>query len=223
MSDPNLNHARQALASLKHLVVQDIFMTETARYADVILPASAFPRRPAASPTPTAGCKSAGRRLHHRAKRTGPGNHSAAGAPARVGLGLPPPRDVFAEMRRAMPSIAGITWERLEAAGSVTHPALMRRTRGSLSSSPIVFPRRLARLYSSPHLSAMPTSCRTQATLDTYHRPPAGTLAHRLDDPPRRSARSVEPVPVASLHPEIWPKSASNPEHRYTCDRAAES
>ncbi|MES9977875.1 MAG: molybdopterin-dependent oxidoreductase [Candidatus Thiodiazotropha sp. 6PLUC5] len=42
MSDPNLNHARKALSSLKHLVVQDIFMTETAWYADVILPASAF-------------------------------------------------------------------------------------------------------------------------------------------------------------------------------------
>ncbi|MGB7271293.1 MAG: molybdopterin-dependent oxidoreductase, partial [Albidovulum sp.] len=42
MSDPDLNHAREALASLKHLVVQDIFLTETANYADVILPAAAF-------------------------------------------------------------------------------------------------------------------------------------------------------------------------------------
>ncbi|NCX50709.1 MAG: formate dehydrogenase subunit alpha, partial [Burkholderiaceae bacterium] len=43
MSDPDLNHARHALASLDHLVVQDIFMTETAWLADVILPASAWP------------------------------------------------------------------------------------------------------------------------------------------------------------------------------------
>lgn len=42
MSDPNQNHARKALASLEHLVVQDIFLTETAGFADVILPASAF-------------------------------------------------------------------------------------------------------------------------------------------------------------------------------------
>ena len=41
MSDPNLNHARQALSRLQHLVVQDIFFTETAGFADVILPASA--------------------------------------------------------------------------------------------------------------------------------------------------------------------------------------
>ncbi|MEX2480051.1 MAG: molybdopterin-dependent oxidoreductase, partial [Gammaproteobacteria bacterium] len=45
MSDPNLNHARQALAELEHLVVQDIFFTETAGFADVILPASAFPEK----------------------------------------------------------------------------------------------------------------------------------------------------------------------------------
>ena len=45
MSDPNLNHARKALATLKHLVVQDIFMTETTWFADVILPASAFPEK----------------------------------------------------------------------------------------------------------------------------------------------------------------------------------
>jgi formate dehydrogenase major subunit len=42
MSDPDVDHARAALAKLDHLVVQDIFITETANYADVILPASAF-------------------------------------------------------------------------------------------------------------------------------------------------------------------------------------
>ncbi len=45
MSDPDLAHARAALAGLSHLVVQDIFPTETAVLADVILPASAWPGR----------------------------------------------------------------------------------------------------------------------------------------------------------------------------------
>ncbi len=45
MSDPDLNHARAALAALEHLVVQDIFLTETAWLADVILPASAWPEK----------------------------------------------------------------------------------------------------------------------------------------------------------------------------------
>ena len=43
MSDPDVQHAREALAKLDHLVVQDIFLTETAKYADVVLPASAWP------------------------------------------------------------------------------------------------------------------------------------------------------------------------------------
>src|SRR5262249_53303034 len=45
MSDPDLNHAREALAPLEHLVVQDLFLTETAVYADVVLPASAWPAK----------------------------------------------------------------------------------------------------------------------------------------------------------------------------------
>ena len=45
MSDPDLNHARAALQKLEHLIVQDIFLTETATYADVILPASAWPEK----------------------------------------------------------------------------------------------------------------------------------------------------------------------------------
>ncbi|MDP9137758.1 MAG: molybdopterin-dependent oxidoreductase, partial [Pseudomonadota bacterium] len=45
MSDPDVGHARQALAKLEHLVVQDIFLTETAMYADVMLPASAWPEK----------------------------------------------------------------------------------------------------------------------------------------------------------------------------------
>src|SRR5437879_5880035 len=45
MSDPDVEHARQALADLEMLVVQDIFLTETAYLADVVLPASAFPEK----------------------------------------------------------------------------------------------------------------------------------------------------------------------------------
>ncbi len=45
MSDPDVEHAREALAKLEHLVVQDIFLTETAKYADVVLPASAWPEK----------------------------------------------------------------------------------------------------------------------------------------------------------------------------------
>ena len=42
LSDPNLNHVREALEKIEFLVVQDIFLTETAKYADVILPGKSF-------------------------------------------------------------------------------------------------------------------------------------------------------------------------------------
>ncbi|MCD6040436.1 MAG: formate dehydrogenase subunit alpha, partial [Burkholderiales bacterium] len=45
MSDPDLEHARAAMAKLEHLVVQDIFLTETAYLADVVLPATAWPEK----------------------------------------------------------------------------------------------------------------------------------------------------------------------------------
>ena len=45
MSDPDTQEARKGLANLKHLVVQDLFLTETATFADVILPSSAAPEK----------------------------------------------------------------------------------------------------------------------------------------------------------------------------------
>ena len=45
LSDPNVNKVKKALASLDFLAVQDIFMTETAEFADVVLPATAFPEK----------------------------------------------------------------------------------------------------------------------------------------------------------------------------------
>jgi len=123
MSDPDLSHARAALANLDWLVVQDIFLTETAALADVILPATAWPEK-----TGTVTNTDRMVQIGHQALRP-PG----AARPdldliqemAR-GLGLDwnytGPRDVFEEMRKAMPSIAGISWERLEREHSVTYP-----------------------------------------------------------------------------------------------------
>ncbi len=42
LSDPNINKVRKGLANLEFLVVQDIFLTETAEFADVVLPASSY-------------------------------------------------------------------------------------------------------------------------------------------------------------------------------------
>jgi formate dehydrogenase major subunit len=123
MSDPDVQHARAALAKLEHLVVQDIFLTETAAFADVILPASAWPEKDG-TVTNTNRQVQLGRRalpLPGEARQDLEIIQDIA-----CGLGLDwhysHARDVFAEMTQAMPSLANITWARLERDGSVTYP-----------------------------------------------------------------------------------------------------
>ncbi len=130
MSDPDLNHARHALASLEHLVVQDIFMTETAWLADVVLPATAWPEK-TGTVSNTDRMVQLGQQaidppgqaqadlwiIQQIAQRMGL-NWQYAGAHHGVAA-------VYEEMRQAMhTAIAGITWERLERESSVTYPCL---------------------------------------------------------------------------------------------------
>ena len=123
MSDPDLQHARQALAKLEHLVVQDLFVTETAFHADVILPASAFAEK-AGSFTNT------DRRVQIAREVVKPPGDARQDLwiiqeiGKRMGLdwNYSGPADVFAEMAQLMPSLKNITWERLEREGAVTYP-----------------------------------------------------------------------------------------------------
>lgn len=125
MSDPDVTHARAALAKLEHLVVQDIFVTETANFADVILPASAFAEKDG-TVTNTNRQVQMG-----RAALAPPGDARAdwwieVELAKRLGLGwtYSHPREVFAEMKLNMNSLDNITWERLEAENAVTYPSL---------------------------------------------------------------------------------------------------
>ncbi len=123
MSDPNLNHARAALAALEHLVVQDMFLTETAAYADVVLPASGWAEKDGT-------VSNTDRRVQlGRAAVPLPGEARQDLWIIRdigKGIGLDwnyeHVSEVYDEMRRAMPSITGITWERLNQVSSVTYP-----------------------------------------------------------------------------------------------------
>ncbi|HEY0836542.1 MAG TPA: formate dehydrogenase subunit alpha [Azospirillum sp.] len=123
MSDPDLNHARAALAKLEHLVVQDIFLTETARYADVVLPASAWPEK-AGTVTNTNRQVQIGRPALPLPGEARQDLWIIVELARRLGLDWrhEHPREVFAEMARAMPSLNNITWERLEREDSVTYP-----------------------------------------------------------------------------------------------------
>src|SRR5258705_10719293 len=123
MSDPDVQHAREALAHLEHLVVQDIFLTETAKYADVVLPASAWPEKDG-TVTNTNRQVQIGRIALPMPGDARQDWWIIQELARRIGLDwkYTHPRDGFAEMKLSMPSLNGITWERLQRAGSATSP-----------------------------------------------------------------------------------------------------
>ena len=128
MSDPDVEHAREALAKLEHLVVQDVFLTETANFADVILPASAWPEK-------TGTVTNTNRQVQMGRKALEPPGEAREDWRIVVELGrrlgldwdYGHPREVFAEMKLSMPSLDHITWERLEAENAVGLSEPLRR------------------------------------------------------------------------------------------------
>jgi formate dehydrogenase major subunit len=123
MSDPDVRHARQAMAELEHLVVQDIFLTETCYLADVVLPATAFPEKTGTF-TNTDRMVQLGRQALEAPGDARPDLWIIEQMARRLGLdwNYGSVADVFDEMRSGMDSIAGITWDRLERESSVTYP-----------------------------------------------------------------------------------------------------
>jgi len=124
MSDPDQIHTRKALAILDHLVVQDIFMTETAWNADIIFPASAHAEK-TGTYTNTNRQVQLGRAVvkpPHNARQDW---WIIQEIGRRMGLSwnYKSPRDIFIEMKLVMPSLNNISWERLERDGYVTYPA----------------------------------------------------------------------------------------------------
>ncbi|HAQ50377.1 MAG TPA: formate dehydrogenase subunit alpha [Gammaproteobacteria bacterium] len=125
MSDPDANHARQAMASLSHLVVQDIFLTETAYLADVVLPASAFSEK-------TGTFTNTDRLVQLGRQAVQPPGDAQQDLwiiqEMAKGLGLDwqyaDASEVFAEIRQAVPTMAGMTWQRLEQEGAIVYPCL---------------------------------------------------------------------------------------------------
>lgn len=204
MSDPNLNHARDALSQLDHLVVQDLFLTETAAFADVVLPASGWAEK---SGTVT----NTDRRVQMgRPALDLPGDVKQdlwiiEQLANRIGLDwhYPSAAEVYEEMRQAMPSITGISWARLEENHSVTYPCADADDPGQ----PVVFqtefptPSGKARLVPAKLIQAdeqvdneYPFVLMTGRQLEHWH---TGTMTRRS-----RVLDAVEPDPVITVHPD---------------------
>jgi formate dehydrogenase major subunit len=203
MSDPDANHAREALASLEHLVVQDIFLTETAALADVVLPASAFPEK-TGSFTNTDRLVQLGRQALQppgQARQDWEILQSMA-----QGLGLSwhytDIGEVYEEMRQCMPSLAGLSWARLQREGAVVHPCPDDHLPGEAVVFTDRFPTPSGRGRFVP-VDLVPADERPDADypfvlitgrqLEHWH---TGSMTRRS-----QVLDQLEPEPVASLHP----------------------
>src|SRR6266436_6338031 len=204
MSDPDVSHAREALSELEMLVVQDIFLTETGYLADVILPASAFPEKTGTF-TNTDRSVQLGRQALDPPGEARQDLWIIIEMAKRLGLEwtYAHPREVFAEMRQAMPSIAGISWERLERDHAVTYPCTGDEDPGQRVVFTEQFPTANGKGRFVP-ASIIPAAERPDAAypfvlitgrqLEHWH---TGSMTRRAE-----VLDSIEPVPVASLHSE---------------------
>ncbi|MFC3284736.1 formate dehydrogenase subunit alpha [Litchfieldella rifensis] len=203
MSDPDLDHARAALAKLEHLVVQDLFVTETAQFADVILPASAWPEKDG-TVTNTNRQVQMGRQAMPLPGEAKPDWWIIQEIAKRFGLpwNYRHPREVFAEMTHGMPSLDHISWERLEREDSVTYPCPADDAPGADVVFSDAFPTASGRAKFSPTLPLppdepidgdYPTVLTTGRQLEHWHTGSMTRRARVLDD--------LEPEAVASLAP----------------------
>jgi formate dehydrogenase major subunit len=203
MSDPDVRHARQALAELEMLVVQDIFLTETAYLADVVFPASAFPEKTGTF-TNTDRSVQLGRQALDPPGEARQDLAIIIDMAGQLGLDwhYAHPRDVFEEMRKAMPSIAGITWERLERESAVTYPCEHEGDPGTrvVFTDDFPTPSGRAQLVPAQIIPAAeqpdaryPYVLITGRQLEHWH---TGSMTRRTE-----VLDAIEPGPVASLNP----------------------
>jgi formate dehydrogenase major subunit len=124
MSFPNITNISEKLAKLDFLVVEDIFMTETAQLADVVLPAACWAEKDGTF-------TNAERRVQRVRKAVDPPGEAKADwqimtALARKlglnGFDFKSVKDIFDDMRKVTPSYAGVTYERIERPESLVWP-----------------------------------------------------------------------------------------------------
>ncbi len=213
MSDPDVQHAREALADLEHLVVQDIFLTETAWHADVVLPASAHAEKWGTF-TNTNRQVQLGRPVIDPPGDARQDWTLVQELAQRVGLpwAYTDVSEVFTEMGKIMPSLANITWERLMVEDVVTYPCDAPDKPGNEIIFSQSFP------TASGRARIVPTEVRPPDELPDSEYPMVLTTGRMLEhwhtgSMTRRSATLdyLEPEAIAGLNPREMDKLGLSP------------
>jgi formate dehydrogenase major subunit len=213
MSDPDVQHAREALAHLEHLVVQDIFLTETAWHADVVLPASAHAEKWGTFTNTNRQVQIA------RPVIDPPGEARQDWTLIQSlahGIGLAwnykDVSEVFTEMAEVMPSLKNITWERLVREDAVTYPCDAPDKPGNEIIFATSFPTKSGRAKIVPTElvppdelpdEAYPMVLTTGRLLEHWHTGSMTRRASNLD--------SLEPEAIAGMNPREMDKRGIAP------------
>ncbi len=202
LSDPNVNKVRKALSNLEFLVVQDIFLTETAEFADVILPATSFFEK-------TGTYTNSDRRVQVGRKTLQPpgGARLDWEITCEIGtrMGYPmeygSPEDVFAEFTALAPSYDGLTHENLGLTGKLwpcPDPSedgiqvLFGDRFPTASGRGKFVPAEFAAAKELPD-EEYPFVLNTGRRLEHWH---TGTMTRRS-----RALHAIRPGPVVDMHP----------------------
>ena len=201
LSDPDVNHTVKILKGLDFLVVQDIFMTETAELAHVVLPAASFAEKDGTFTNTERRVQ----RIRKALQSPGQARDDAwiiTELSRRMGYEMKYSHisEVFNEIGKAWPAVAGITYSRLESGGiqwpcpTTDHPGTPYLFKGG-------FPRGRGRFTPVKFRPSMETPddqypfiLTTGRQLFQYH---TGTMTRRVDP-----INKVSPEPYVEIHPD---------------------
>jgi formate dehydrogenase major subunit len=201
LSDPNINKVKKCLAAMDFLVVQDIFLTETAAYADVILPGTSFPEK-------TGTYTNTDSRVQLARKAVEPPGqcrvdwHIIADLARRMGYPMPytSEEDIWQEIVSLTPPFTGITYARLEQQGvpwpcpEPDHPGILTRFTDTFPRGKATFvPAEFAPAKELPD-EAYPLVLNTGRVLQHWH---TGTMTRRA-----KALDEIAPEALLEMTPE---------------------
>jgi formate dehydrogenase major subunit len=201
LSDPNINKVKKCLAAMDFLAVQDIFLTETAAYADVILPGTSFPEKTGTYTNTDSRVQLARKAIEP------PGQcrvdwHIVADLAKRMGYPMPytSEEEIWQEIVSLTPPFTGITYERLEQQGipwpcpAPDHPGILTRFTDTFPRGKATFvPAEFAPAKELPD-EAYPLVLNTGRVLQHWH---TGTMTRRA-----KALDEIAPEALLEMTPE---------------------
>lgn len=200
LSDPNINKVKKCLATMEFLVVHDIFLTETAEYADVILPGTAFPEKDGTY-------TNTNRQVQLARKAINPPGQARTDwkiiADLSTRMGYPmtyhSTGEILKEISVLTPDYQGISYERLDKEGSVLWPCPDEKHPGTSVLFTDTFPSGKGKFVPTGFAPAnelpdeeYPFVLNTGRVLQHWH---TGSMTRRA-----KALDTIYPEPLAEMH-----------------------